>query len=102
MSKTTQQINKAIHQEIWKMRDNEEAMRKMLDAARIIRIMYVTPHILDDYEKDQQQLREKEAELRFRSLRGCWNDDEEDADRMERAILENRRTDVIREINLDD
>ena len=99
---TAQQINRAIDQEIWKMRGNEEAMRKMLDAARIIRIMYVTPHILDDYENEQEQHREKEAERRFRSLRGCWNDDVEDADRMERAILENRRSDVIREINLDD
>jgi len=59
---TAQQINKAIDQEIWKIRDNEEAMRKMLDAARQIRIMYVTPHILDEYENEQQQL-EKQAVL---------------------------------------
>lgn len=97
---TTQQISNAIHQEIWQMRGNEEAMRKMLDAARLIRIMYVTPHVLDDYKYEQKD--EQEAERRFRSLRGCWNDDLEDADRMEKAIMENRRSDVLREINLDD
>lgn len=102
MTMTTQQINKAIDQEIWKMRDNEEAMRKMLDAARQIRILYVTPRMHEMPDDDDEQIKEQEAERRFRSLRGCWKDDEEDADRMEKAILENRRADIPREITLDD
>ena len=62
---TVQQINKAIDQEIWKMRDNEEAMRKMLDAARLIRILYVTPNVIDKQTDDQEQ---KEGGLSDRIL----------------------------------
>ena len=59
MPMTTQQINKAIDQEIWKMRDNEEAMRKMLDAARQIRILYITPKVIDSSENEQENSLEK-------------------------------------------
>ena len=59
MPMTTQQINRAIDQEIWKMRDNEEAMRKMLDAARQIRILYVTPNVIDNSENEQENSLEK-------------------------------------------
>ena len=73
---TAAQLNTAIDREIWKMRDNTEAIR--------------------------EQEAETEAERQFRSLRGCWADDLEDADRMEAAIREAREQDVVREIALDD
>ena len=62
MPMTTQQINKAIDQEIWKMRDNEEAMRKMLDAARQIRILYVTPSVVDSSESEQEKDEERKSD----------------------------------------
>ena len=67
---TTQQINKAIDQEIWKMRDNEEAMRKMLDAARQIRILYVTSNVIDNLENEngKEEERKSDEEL-LRELR---------------------------------
>lgn len=62
---TIQQINKAIDQEIWKMRGNEEAMQKMLNAARQIRILYVTPNTTDSQTDVQEQ---KESRLSERIL----------------------------------
>ena len=98
----TAQLNTALDREIWKMRDNAEAMQKMLEAARLIRLMYVNPTTLADFEAEQEQKAEAEAERQFRSLRGCWADDPEDAKRMETAIREAREQDVVREITLDD
>ena len=97
---TTVQLNTALDREIWKMRDNAEAMQKMLEAARLIRMMYVNPTALADFEAEQEQ--KAEAERQFRSLRGCWADDPEDAKLMEAAIREAREQDVVREITLDD
>ena len=98
----TIQLNTALDREIWKMRDNTEAMQKMLEAARLIRLMYVNPTALADFEAQQERVAEAEAERQFRSLRGCWADDPEDAALMETAILEARASDIPREINLDD
>ena len=98
----TAHLNTAIDREIWKMRGNTEAMQKMLEAARLIRMMYVNPVELTDFEAIREQEAETEAERQFRSLRGCWADDLEDADRMEAAIREAREQDVVREIALDD
>lgn len=97
----TAQLNTAIDREIWKMRNNTEAMQKMLEAARRIRMMYVNPVALADFEVREEKA-DTEAERQFRSLRGCWADDLEDADRMENAIREAREQDVVREIALDD
>ena len=96
----TLQLSTAINREIWKMRDNVEAMQKMLEAARLIRMMYVNPTALADFEAEQEQ--KAEAERQFRSLRGCWAEDMEDADRMEAAIREAREKDIVREITFDD
>ena len=96
----TLQLSTAIDREIWKMRDNAEAMQKMLEAARLIRMMYVNSTALADFEAEQEQ--KAEAERQFRSLRGCWAEDMEDADRMEAAIREAREKDTVREITLDD
>ena len=82
----TVQLNTALDREIWKMRDNAEAMQKMLEAARLIRLMYVNPTALTDFEAEQEK--KAEAERQFRSLRGCWAEDPEDAERMETAIRE--------------
>ena len=98
----TVQLSTALEREIWKMRDNAEAMQKMLEAARLIRLMYVNPTALADFEAEQEKKAEAEAERQFRSLRGCWTDDPEDAERMETAIREAREQDVVREITLDD
>ena len=98
----TVQLSTALDREIWKMRDNAEAMQKMLEAARLIRLMYVNPTALADFEAEQEKKAEAEAERQFRSLRGCWTDDPEDAERMETAIREAREHDVVREITLDD
>lgn len=98
----TVELNTALDREIWKMRDNAEAMQKMLEAARLIRLMYVNPTALADFEAEQEKKAEAEAERQFRSLRGCWTDDPEDAERMETAIREAREQDVVREITLDD
>ena len=95
----TAQLSTALNREIWKMRDNAEAMQKMLEAARLIRLMYLNPTALADFETEQEQKAEAEAEKQFRSLRGCWADDPEDADRMEAAIREAREQDVVREIS---
>lgn len=97
----TAQLNTAIDREIWKMRDNEEAMQKMLEAAKLIRLMYVDSSVLADFEAEQEKKSEAEAEKQFRSLRGCWSDDKEDAERMEAAIREAREKDIVREIVLD-
>lgn len=96
----TLQLSTAINREIWKMRNNTEAMQKMLEAARLIRMMYVNPTALADFEAEQEQ--KAEAERQFRSLRGCWTENMEDADRMEAAIREAREKDVVREITLDE
>lgn len=98
----TLQLSTAINREIWKMRDNAEAMQKMLEAAKLIRMMYVNPTALADFEAEQDQKAEAEAERQFRSLRGCWTEDMEDADRMEAAIREAREKDIVREITFDD
>ena len=98
----TLQLSTAINREIWKMRDNVEAMQKMLEAARLIRMMYVNPTALADFEAEQEQKAEAEAERQFRSLRGCWTENMEDADRMEAAIREAREKDIVREITFDD
>lgn len=98
----TLQLSTAIDREIWKMRDNAEAMQKMLEAAKLIRMMYVNPTALADFEAEQEQKAEAEAERQFRSLRGCWTEDMEDADRMEAAIREAREKDIVREITFDD
>lgn len=97
----TAQLNIAIDREIWKMRDNEEAMKKMLEVAKLIRLMYVDSTILSDFEAKQEKESETEAERQFRSLRGCWSDDKDEAERMEAAIREAREKDVVREIILD-
>lgn len=99
---TTVQLSTALDREIWKMRNNTEAMQKMLEAARLIRMMYVNPTALADFEAEQEQKAEAEAERQFRSLRGCLADDPEDAKLMEAAIREAREQDVVREITLDD
>ena len=39
----TVQLNTALDRGIWKMRDNAEAMQKMLEAARLICLLYVPP-----------------------------------------------------------
>ena len=98
----TAQLNTALEREIWKMRDNVEAMQKMLEAARLIRLMYVNPTALANFEAEQELEAEAESERQFRSLRGCWADDPEDTERMEAAIREAREQDVVREITLDD
>ena len=95
-------MNTALDREIWKMRNNAEAMQKMLEAARLIRLMYVNPTALADFEAEQEREAEAEAERQFRSLRGCWADDLEDTEHMETAIREAREQDVVREITLDD
>ena len=77
-------------------------MRRMLEAARLIRLMYMYPTAFADFEAQQESMAEAEAEQQFRSLRGCWSDDPEDAALMEAAILEARASDIPREINLDD
>jgi len=61
-------------------------------------MMYVNPTTLADSEAEQEQ--KTEAERQFRSLRGCWAEDMEDADRMETAIREAREKDIVREISL--
>ena len=98
----TAQLNTALNREIWKMRGSELAMQKMLEAARLIRLMYVHPTALANLETIQEQKEEEEAERQFRSLRGCWADDPEDAERIAIAIREAREQDVVREITLDD
>ena len=99
---TAVQIDMALEREIGKIRGNEEAMRRMLEAARLIRLMYMYPTAFADFEAQQESAAEAEAEQQFRSLRGCWADDPEDAALMEAAILEARASDIPREINLDD
>lgn len=54
------------------------------------------------FEAKQELKSDVEAERQFRSLRGCWADDPEDADSMVMAIREAREQDVVREITLDD
>ena len=94
------QLNAALDREIRKIRGNEKAMQKMVEAARMIRLMYVSPIDFADFEAEQE--RKAEAERQFRSLRGCWANDLEDADRMETVIREAREQDVLREVVLDD
>ncbi len=99
---TAVQMDMELDREIGKIRGNEEAMKRMLEAARLIRLMYMNPTALADFEAQQERAAEIEAERQFRSLRGCWTDDPEDAALMEAAILEARASDIPREINLDD
>ena len=99
---TAVQLDLELDREIGKIRGNEEAMKRMLEAARLIRLMYMNPTALADFEAQQERAAEAEAERQFRSLRGCWTDDPEDAALMEAAILEARASDIPREINLDD
>lgn len=47
-------------------------------------------------------LTEEERKAGLMSLAGCWADDPEDAARMEAAVRECRKNDVLREVNLDD
>ena len=96
------QLNAALDREIRKIRGNEKAMQKMVEAARMIRLMYVSPIDFADFEAEQERKAEAEAERQFRSLRGCWANDLEDADRMETVIREAREQDVLREVVLDD
>ena len=102
MVMTAVQMDMELDREIDKIRGNEEAMRRMLEATRLIRLMYMNPMAWADFEAQQERLAEAEAERQFRSLRGCWADDPEDAALMEAAILEARASDIPREINLDD
>ncbi len=91
---TTTQISNSLNREIWSMRNNETAMRKMLDAARQIRLVYVDSSNIEPNG-------DAEAERQFRSLRGCWSDDTDDARQMEEAISQSRERDVQHEIILD-
>lgn len=102
MVMTAVQIDMELEREIGKIRGNEEAMRRMLEAARLIRLIYMNPMAWADFEAQQERMAEAEAERQFRSLRGCWAEDPEDAALMEEAILEARASDIPREINLDD
>ena len=99
--KATAQLNSALNREIWMMRNNKEAMQKMLEAARLIRMMYMNPTIFADLEAKQNQEAAEEEERQFRSLRGCWADDPKDTERIEKAIREAREQDVVRDIVLD-
>ena len=98
--KATAQLNSALNREIWMMRNNKEAMQKMLEAARLIRMMYMNPTVFADLEAKQNQ-EAAEEERQFRSLRGCWAGDPEDTERIEKAIREAREQDVVRDIVLD-
>ena len=51
--KATAQLNSALNREIWMMRNNKEAMQKMLEAARLIRMMYMNPTVFADLEAKQ-------------------------------------------------
>lgn len=64
--------------------------------------VYLCPEIIEEMN-NEALLNENEelAERQFRSLRGCWTDDPEDAALMEAAILEARASDIPCEINLD-
>lgn len=99
---TAAQLDMALDLEIGKIRGNKEAMRRLLDAARLIRLMYLNPTALANFLAQQERNDEAEAERQFRSLRGCWADDPEDAALMEAAIREAKVSDIPREINLDD
>lgn len=62
---TAVQIDMALDREIGKIRGNEEAMRRMLEAARLIRLMYMNPTALADFEAQQERIAEAEAERQF-------------------------------------
>ena len=69
----------------------------MTDEQKHIVVTYI-----NELMEKPNQMAESEAERQFRSLRGCWADDPEDADRMVMAIREAREQDDVREIMLDD
>ena len=56
----------------------------------------------EDEATEEPELTEEEKDRLFESLAGCWADDPEDAARMEAAVRECRKNDVLREVNLDD
>ena len=55
----------------------------------------------DEGEEKNTPLTEKEPKAGIMSLAGCWDDDPEDAARMEAAIKECREHDVLRDVNMD-
>ena len=63
---------------------------------------HIVVTFINELMEKPNQKAEAEAERQFRSLRGCWTDDPEDADRMVMAIREAREQDDVREIMLDD
>ncbi len=99
---TAVQLNTALDREIWKMRNNKVALQKMLEAAQSILLTYGESDASVAFKATRKHTDETEAERQFRSLRGCWTDDPEDAERMENAIRDARLNDVTREINIDD
>lgn len=55
----------------------------------------------DEDEEKNTPLTEKERKAGIMSLAGCWDDDPEDAARMEATIKECREHDVLRDVNMD-
>lgn len=66
-------------------------------------IMFLAESLAESKEEVKEPILSKEERKRgLMSLAGCWKDDPEDAARMEAAIMDGRKNEYIREINLDD
>jgi len=77
-------------------------LKGLSDTVKMELVVMLTSSVVYKDNVVEPELSEEEKDLEFRSLRGCWKNDPEDAARMEAAIKDGRKNEYMREINLDD
>lgn len=76
-------------------------LRTMSPRQKMIVVTFLTES-MNESDDTEHDLSEEEKEREFWSLCGCWNNDPEDAARMEAAIKDGRKNEYMLDVNLDD
>lgn len=75
----------------------------MTSEEKQILIIYLTESLTEvNSVSEEPNLSKEERKRGLMSLAGCWNDNPEDAARMEAAIKEGRKNEYMLDVNLDD
>ena len=76
-------------------------LRAMSPRQKLIVVTFLTES-MNESDATEHELSEEEKEREFWSLCGCWNNEPEEAARMEAAIKDGRKNEYMLDVNLDD
>ena len=96
MDGTTFTPHSPISMKYWNM------LKGLNDTVKMELAAMLTTSLATKADFAEQEMTEEEKDIEFRSLCGCWSDNQEDAARMEAAIKEGRKNEYMLDVNLDD